>query len=81
MLGRLALVCKRSLGYVRKVLNCFKAAEHRPQGRKYKQEFHKDAIVGRYGGENDKTFFTGKFTSTGKGIFSKYPTLDRCRNR
>lgn len=34
------------------------------------KEFHPDAIVARYGKEG-MTYFTGEFTESGEGIFSK----------
>jgi hypothetical protein len=39
------------------------------------KEFDKDAIVARYGKEG-MTFFTGEFTESGEGIFSKYPNKE-----
>jgi hypothetical protein len=38
-------------------------------------EFGKDAIVARYG-KDGMTFFTGKFTESGEGIFSKCPNKE-----
>lgn len=44
------------------------------------KEFHEDAIVARYG-EDGMTYFTGQFTESGEGIFSKNlnKALNHCR--
>jgi hypothetical protein len=46
-----------------------------PPEKNPKEEFDKDAIVARYG-KDGMTYFTGQFTQSGEGIFSKCPNKE-----